>query len=131
VPCLQERKLGSDINALAQTSSAARKYPRIKRKSKRSTATDDACRRQALAATARQPLGGVPLSFEASQAYPFPEALSDPDRNLRFHYELLAYTEENKDVFLKILDDEKISYFPLPDFFVTATALRLTRALSY
>ena len=88
--------------------------PRIKRKSKRSTATDDACLRQTLAATARQPLGWVPLSFEASQAYPFSEALSDPDRNLRFQYELLAYTEENEDVFLKILDDERNILFSAP-----------------
>ena len=71
------------------------------------------------------------LSYEGSQDYPFPEALSDPDRDQRFHYEPLAYTEENEEVFLEILDDEGISYFPLPEFFVTATALRFTRALTY
>lgn len=71
------------------------------------------------------------LSYEGSQDYPFPEELSDPERDQRFHYEPLAYTEENEEVFLKILDDEGISYFPLPEFFVQATALRLTRALTY
>ena len=71
------------------------------------------------------------LSYDGSQDYSFPKALSDQERDQRLHYEPLAYTEENKDVFLKLLDDEEISYFPLPEFFVTATALRLTRALSY
>ena len=71
------------------------------------------------------------LSYEGSQDYPFPDEMSDPARNQRFHYEPLAYTEENEEAFLKILDDEEISYFPLPDFFVTATALRLIRTLSY
>jgi SOS-response transcriptional repressor LexA len=71
------------------------------------------------------------LSFEGSQDYPFPEALSDQNRDQRLHYEPLAYLEENEEVFLQILNDEEISYFPLPDFFVQATALRLTRALTY
>jgi SOS-response transcriptional repressor LexA len=71
------------------------------------------------------------LSYEGSQDYPLPEVLGDPERKQRFHYEPVAYTEEMQDVFLNILDDEKIPYFPLPEFFVTATALRLNRALSY
>jgi SOS-response transcriptional repressor LexA len=71
------------------------------------------------------------LSYEGSQDYPLPEVLGDPERNQRFHYEPLAYSEEKQAVFLNILDDEKIPYFPLPEFFVTATALRLIRALSY
>jgi len=71
------------------------------------------------------------LSFEGSQDYPFPEALIDQDRDQRLHYEPLALIEENQDVFLKILDDEEIFYFPLPELFITATALRLTRALAY
>jgi SOS-response transcriptional repressor LexA len=70
------------------------------------------------------------LSYEGSQDYPFPDELSDPDRNQRFHYEPLAYTKENHDIFLKILDDEEISYFPFPEFFIHGTALRLIRALT-
>jgi SOS-response transcriptional repressor LexA len=71
------------------------------------------------------------LSYEGSQDYPFPDALSDPERKQRFHYDPLAYTEENEEAFLKIMDDEGISYFPFPEFFIHGTALRLTRALTY
>jgi len=70
------------------------------------------------------------LSYDGSQDYPFPGALSDTDRDQRLHYEPLAYTKENEDVFLKIFGDEGVTYFPLPEYFVVATALRLIRALS-
>ncbi len=70
------------------------------------------------------------VSYEASHDYPFPEALSDPDREQRLHYEPMAYTDELRDVFLKMLDDDELSYFPLTEDFIIATALRLTRVLS-
>jgi len=71
------------------------------------------------------------VSYEASQDYPFPEALGDPEREQRLHYEPLAYTDELRDVFLKMLEEEGLHYFPVFENFIVATALRLTRALTY
>lgn len=71
------------------------------------------------------------VSYDASHDYPFPTALSDPERKQRLHYEPMAYTEELRDVFLKMLGEEGLEYFPVPEHFIVATALRLTRSLSY
>ena len=71
------------------------------------------------------------LSYEGAQDYPFPAELHDPERKQRYHYEPLAYTEANEALFLKILDEEDIAYFPFPEFFIQGVALRLVRALSY
>lgn len=71
------------------------------------------------------------VSYEASHDYPFPVELSDLEREQRFHYEPMAYTEELRDVFMKMLKSDGLEYFPVSDDYIIATALRLTRSLSY
>jgi len=71
------------------------------------------------------------VSYEASHDYPFPEELSDPEREQRLHYEPMAHTDELEPVFMKMLEDDGWGYFPVTQDFIVATALRLSRALSY
>lgn len=70
------------------------------------------------------------LSLVVSQDYPIPEALTDPDRKQRLHYQPLAYTEALHDIFTVIHDEQEQSYYPIPEDFAFATVLRMIRALS-
>jgi len=68
-------------------------------------------------------------SFEMEQEYPVPPGIIE-DRGQKFHWYPLAYKYETYDYFIKVLN-ENYNYRALSPDDVLATALRLTRAMSF
>jgi SOS-response transcriptional repressor LexA len=69
-------------------------------------------------------------SFEMSQEYPIPEKLSK-DRGQRLNWYPLAYDKENNDYFMIIAEEEHIRSRAISTEMIAATALRLSRQLSF
>jgi hypothetical protein len=70
-------------------------------------------------------------SLEMAQQYPIPEDLSNPELEQRLHWYPLAYNDETKDYFFKIAEEQRWPYVSIPQEFIVATALRLTRILAF
>lgn len=70
-------------------------------------------------------------SFVTSQWYPIPENLTDPDREQLLNWYPLAYDENTHDWFTQVAEEQHWPIGPIKPEFILATALRLTRALSF
>ena len=65
------------------------------------------------------------------QEYPIPEKLTKPDLEQDLHWRPLAYDAENHNYFIRVAEEQHWPIGPIPPEFILATALRLTRALSF
>jgi SOS-response transcriptional repressor LexA len=70
-------------------------------------------------------------SLEMAQQYPIPENLTNPELEQRLNWYPLAYDEQNHEYFAKIADEQHWPYAAIPQEFIAATALRLTRILAF
>jgi SOS-response transcriptional repressor LexA len=70
-------------------------------------------------------------SLEMAQQYPIPEKLTNPELEQRLHWYPLAYDEQTHEYFIKIAEEQKWSLAAIPQEFIAATALRLTRILAF
>ena len=70
-------------------------------------------------------------SLEMSLQYPIPENLSNPELEQRLNWYPLAYDDETHDYLIKIVEEQKWPLVAIPQGFILATALRLTRILAF
>ncbi len=70
-------------------------------------------------------------SLEMAQQYPIPESLTKPELEQRLNWYPLAYDEQNHEYFANIADEQHWPYAAIPQEFIAATALRLTRILAF
>lgn len=70
-------------------------------------------------------------SLDMSLQYPIPENLTNPELEQRSHWYPLAYDDETHDYFIKIAEEQKWPLVAIPQGFILATALRLTRILAF
>ena len=70
-------------------------------------------------------------SLEMSLQYPIPENLTNPELEQRLNWYPLAYDDETHDYLIKIVEEQKWPLVAIPQGFILATALRLTRILAF
>ena len=70
-------------------------------------------------------------SLEMSLQYPIPENLTNPELEQRLNWYPLAYDDETHDYLIKIVEEQKWPLVAIPQEFILATALRLTRILAF
>lgn len=71
------------------------------------------------------------VSFETAQWYPIPESLTDPELEQKLNWYPLAYDNKNQRIFEAIAREQGWEIGPIPQSYILATALRLTRAMAF
>ena len=71
------------------------------------------------------------VTFETHESYPIPDNLIDPEREQRFNWYPLAYTEENDGWFTKVAEEQNFSIGPLRPDLIVAPAIRLIRTMAF
>jgi SOS-response transcriptional repressor LexA len=70
-------------------------------------------------------------SFETAQWYPIPEDLTDPELEQMLNWYPLAYEESTHEMFYAKAEEQGWPVGPIPQKFIVATALRLSRSLAF
>ena len=70
-------------------------------------------------------------SIETAIWYPIPEDLTDPEMGQLFNWYPLAYEEDTHDRYISIAESQDFPIGPLHPDFIVATALRLSRILTF
>ena len=71
------------------------------------------------------------LSDVMASDYPIPAELSNKEREQLLNWYPLAYRDEYEDFFMKVFEDQALFPRELPDDLIMATAIRLSRQLSF
>ncbi len=70
-------------------------------------------------------------SLLLAQQYPIPSELENPDLKRRLNWIPLSYSEETKDFFMNIVNEQGLELKPISPDLILATALRLVRQLAF
>jgi hypothetical protein len=68
---------------------------------------------------------------DLAQFYPIPEKLDHPELEQRLNWYSLAFDKTTEDYFMNLVEKEDVPLVAIPQTWIAAVALRLTRALAF